>query len=116
MEGAGTVTGAIAHHTASVTHRRRITLVGCDDSTRVWVDLDPEELEFLEHLAETVEEASKGSSCKPGIRITESGGFSLDNDDLPWHEREHYERADNLTEYLAEHPELTAADLDEVDR
>lgn len=110
LDGAGTITGVIAHHTASVTHRRRITLVGCDESTSVWVDVNPEELEFLEYLAETVNEASGGSCCKPSIKITDSGGY---DPDAPPGERWRYEPADNLAEYLADEPGLTAADLGE---
>jgi hypothetical protein len=50
--------------------KKRITLAGCDDATRIDLELSDDELTFIERLCALSEEASE-YGCQPRMRVEE---------------------------------------------
>lgn len=56
-----------------------ITVSGCDDRTRVRVDLNPDEVAVIDRVAERITQASD-SSCQPRMSICRADEVSEDDE------------------------------------
>lgn len=86
-------------HAPPPTVRKLLSIFGCDDSTRLWLDLNPFEVATLERVARLTEHYAASDRCMPTLTLA----------DEP--EDEWFSKADNHADYLAAHPEVLPADL-----